>query len=212
MNRQFEFIIKQLNSNDEADDADSDDEEEDEDEEDQDAMEADLDKAEVLKPNPGELSGEKLLSTEYLGVMTNASRKKNKHLDVVREEGPLQRPVTPSRKIGNELSLPPQASQIYSEDFEQETSRGQPTARGGPPSRPSSKDQVRPPTRSGSRGQSRPNTTDTPRQAAPKMDEAGSELVSQTLGKQKQLAAPVTQRSVKPSGKALEKMQGQNAK
>ncbi|XP_013396944.1 lisH domain-containing protein ARMC9 isoform X2 [Lingula anatina] len=211
MNRQFEFIIKQLNSNDEADDADSDDEEEDEDEEDQDAMEADLDKAEVLKPNPGELSGEKLLSTEYLGVMTNASRKKNKHLDVVREEGPLQRPVTPSRKIGNELSLPPQASQIYSEDFEQETSRGQPTARGGPPSRPSSKDQVRPPTRSGSRGQSRPNTTDTPRQAAPKMDEAGSELVSQTLGKQKQLAAPVTQRSVKPSGKALEKMQGQNA-
>ena len=36
--------------------------------EDQDAMEADLDKAEVIKAGREELSGEKLLSTEYLGV------------------------------------------------------------------------------------------------------------------------------------------------
>ena len=31
-------------------------------------MEADLDKAEAVKAKPGELAGEKLLSTEYLGV------------------------------------------------------------------------------------------------------------------------------------------------
>lgn len=33
-------------------------------------MEADLDKDEVLQPQQGELSGEKLLTTEYLGVST----------------------------------------------------------------------------------------------------------------------------------------------
>lgn len=31
-------------------------------------METDLDKEEVLQPQPGELSGESLLTTEYLGV------------------------------------------------------------------------------------------------------------------------------------------------
>lgn len=31
-------------------------------------MEADLDKDEVIQPQLGELSGEKLLTTEYLGV------------------------------------------------------------------------------------------------------------------------------------------------
>ena len=33
-------------------------------------MEADLDKDELIQPQPGELSGEKLLTTEYLGVST----------------------------------------------------------------------------------------------------------------------------------------------
>lgn len=33
-------------------------------------MEADLDKDEVLQPQLGELAGEKLLTTEYLGVST----------------------------------------------------------------------------------------------------------------------------------------------
>lgn len=33
-------------------------------------MEADLDKDEILQPQLGELSGEKLLTTEYLGVST----------------------------------------------------------------------------------------------------------------------------------------------
>lgn len=38
--------------------------------EDHDIMEADLDKDEVLQPQLGELTGEKLLTTEYLGVST----------------------------------------------------------------------------------------------------------------------------------------------
>ncbi|KAJ8021710.1 LisH domain-containing protein ARMC9 [Holothuria leucospilota] len=74
MNRQLQFIIKQLNSDVEVDDADSDDEEEDEEEDqDQDAMEADLDKAEIITPRPGELFGEKLLTTEYLGQEVKSS-------------------------------------------------------------------------------------------------------------------------------------------
>lgn len=36
--------------------------------EDHDIMEADLDKDEILQPQLGELAGEKLLTTEYLGV------------------------------------------------------------------------------------------------------------------------------------------------
>lgn len=36
--------------------------------EDHDIMEADLDKDELIQPQLGELSGEKLLTTEYLGV------------------------------------------------------------------------------------------------------------------------------------------------
>lgn len=35
-------------------------------------MEADLDKDELIQPQLGELSGEKLLTTEYLGVSTHA--------------------------------------------------------------------------------------------------------------------------------------------
>ena len=38
--------------------------------EDHDTMEADLDKEELIQPQLGELSGEKLLTTEYLGVST----------------------------------------------------------------------------------------------------------------------------------------------
>lgn len=34
----------------------------------EDLMETDLDKEEVLQPQPRELSGESLLTTEYLGV------------------------------------------------------------------------------------------------------------------------------------------------
>uniref|UniRef100_A0A4W3HW76 LisH domain-containing protein ARMC9 n=1 Tax=Callorhinchus milii TaxID=7868 RepID=A0A4W3HW76_CALMI len=99
MNRQIEFIIKQLNSEEMPDDVDTDEEEEEEDDEDEhEAMEADLDKAEVLKPQPAELSGEKLLTTEYLGIMTNTVKARRKPMPSLHQsfDEPLQRPVTPS--------------------------------------------------------------------------------------------------------------------
>uniref|UniRef100_A0A7N5P9Z6 LisH domain-containing protein ARMC9 n=1 Tax=Ailuropoda melanoleuca TaxID=9646 RepID=A0A7N5P9Z6_AILME len=69
MVRQIEFIIKQLNSEELPDGVlESDDDEDEDDEEDHDTMEADLDKDELIQPQLGELSGEKLLTTEYLGA------------------------------------------------------------------------------------------------------------------------------------------------
>ncbi|XP_059507093.1 lisH domain-containing protein ARMC9 isoform X2 [Stegostoma tigrinum] len=119
MNRQLEFIIKQLNSEEVLEESDSDDEEEedDDDEDDQHAMEADLDKAEILKPQPGELSGEKLLTAEYLGVgvhyqtsgstiMTNTMKAKRKPMALLNAsvDEPLRRPVTPSmHRVGYTL-------------------------------------------------------------------------------------------------------------
>ncbi|NWH61955.1 ARMC9 protein, partial [Geococcyx californianus] len=99
MIRQIEFIIKQLNSEEPLNDSIvSDDEEEEEDEEeDHDIMEADLDKVEVLQPQMGELTGEKLLTTEYLGIMTHTPKTKKKLFPGVHQsiDEPLQRPVTP---------------------------------------------------------------------------------------------------------------------
>ncbi|NXL88702.1 ARMC9 protein, partial [Alectura lathami] len=99
MVRQIEFIIKQLNSEEPLNDNTvSDDEEEEEDEEeDHDIMEADLDKDEVLQPQLGELAGEKLLTTEYLGIMTHTPKTKKKLFPGVQQstDEPLQRPVTP---------------------------------------------------------------------------------------------------------------------
>ncbi|NXX94999.1 ARMC9 protein, partial [Centropus bengalensis] len=99
MIRQIEFIIKQLNSEEPfSDSIVSDDEEEEEDEEeDRDFMEADLDKDEVLQPQMGELAGEKLLTTEYLGIMTHTPKTKKKLFPGVYQsiDEPLQRPVTP---------------------------------------------------------------------------------------------------------------------
>ncbi|KAM7104518.1 lisH domain-containing protein ARMC9 isoform 2-T2 [Molossus nigricans] len=69
MTRQIEFIIKQLNSEElPGGGLDSDDDDDEDEEEDHDTMEADLDKDELIQPQLGELSGEKLLTTEYLGV------------------------------------------------------------------------------------------------------------------------------------------------
>uniref|UniRef100_A0A8C5DX00 LisH domain-containing protein ARMC9 n=1 Tax=Gouania willdenowi TaxID=441366 RepID=A0A8C5DX00_GOUWI len=95
LNRQIEFIIKQLNSA-EEEGPDSDDEEEEDDNDD--LMETDLDKEEVLQPQHSELSGESLLTTEYLGIMTNMTRVKRKAtpLPQTNVNEPLQRPVTPS--------------------------------------------------------------------------------------------------------------------
>ncbi|KAM4740067.1 lisH domain-containing protein ARMC9 isoform 2-T2 [Anableps anableps] len=95
LNRQIEFIIKQLNSGDEVG-PESDDEEE-EDDNDEDLMEMELDKEEVLQPQQRELSGETLLTTEYLGIMTNMMKVKKKSLlPHPNVDEPLQRPVTPS--------------------------------------------------------------------------------------------------------------------
>ncbi|XP_039090507.1 lisH domain-containing protein ARMC9 isoform X3 [Hyaena hyaena] len=98
MVRQIEFIIKQLNSEEQLDGVlESDDDEEDDDEEDHDTMEADLDKDELIQPQLGELSGEKLLTTEYLGIMTNTGKTRRKGLASVQRSSdePLCRPVTP---------------------------------------------------------------------------------------------------------------------
>ncbi|KAL4688530.1 hypothetical protein H8959_004782, partial [Pygathrix nigripes] len=98
MIRQIEFIIKQLNSEELPDGVlESDDDEDEDDEEDHDIMEADLDKDELIQPQLGELSGEKLLATEYLGIMTNTGKTRRKGLASVQWSGdePLQRPVTP---------------------------------------------------------------------------------------------------------------------
>ncbi|NXG81060.1 ARMC9 protein, partial [Baryphthengus martii] len=100
MIQQIEFIIKQLNSEEPLNDgivSDDEEEEEEEDEEDHDIMEADLDKDEILQPQLGELAGEKLLTTEYLGIMTHTPKTKKKLFSGVHQsmDEPLQRPVTP---------------------------------------------------------------------------------------------------------------------
>ncbi|NXL73767.1 ARMC9 protein, partial [Leptocoma aspasia] len=98
MVRQIEYVIKQLNSEEPFNDSivSDDDEEEEYEEEDSDILEPDLDKDEVLLPQLGELSGEKLLTTEYLGIMTHTPKTKKKQFAGVQSiDEPLQRPVTP---------------------------------------------------------------------------------------------------------------------
>ncbi|NXS28200.1 ARMC9 protein, partial [Pomatostomus ruficeps] len=99
MVRQIEFIIKQLNSEEPFNDSIVSDDEEEEayEEEDRDVLEPYLDKDEVLVPQLGELSGEKLLTTEYLGIMTHTPKMKKKRFAGVHQsiDEPLQRPVTP---------------------------------------------------------------------------------------------------------------------
>lgn len=135
LNRQIQFIIKQLNST-EEEGPESDDEEE-EDDNDEDLMETDLDKEEILQPQPRELSGESLLTTEYLGIMTNVAKAKKKSPQPqMGGDEPLQRPVTPK--------------------FPRNSNSGdsRPCSRGGDVGRDSlflSQCNSRPPTRSGSR-------------------------------------------------------------
>ncbi|XP_006171183.1 lisH domain-containing protein ARMC9 isoform X2 [Tupaia chinensis] len=97
MVRQIEFIIRQLNSEEPDGVLESDDDEDEDDEEDHDTMEADLDKDELIQPQLGELSGEKLLTTEYLGIMTHTGKTRRKGLASVQwsSDEPLRRPVTP---------------------------------------------------------------------------------------------------------------------
>lgn len=109
MIRQIEFIIEQLSSEEIPDgDLESDDEEDDDDEEDHDTMEPDLDKDELIQPQLGELVGEKLLTTEYLGIMTNTGKARQKGPPGARWSGaePLRRPVTPGGHRAGPPALP----------------------------------------------------------------------------------------------------------
>ncbi|XP_051231886.1 lisH domain-containing protein ARMC9 isoform X15 [Dicentrarchus labrax] len=148
LNRQIEFIIKQLNSA-EEEGPESDDEEE-EDDNDEDLMETDLDTEEVLQPQPRELSGESLLTTEYLGIMTNMAKVKRKSTPLPQPsvDEPLQRPVTPSSH--RNVNAPDYRSGSQggegSRDREYPLSRQKSEEGSLPPSRHNS----RPPTRSGS--------------------------------------------------------------
>ncbi|XP_068599343.1 lisH domain-containing protein ARMC9 [Brachionichthys hirsutus] len=96
LNRQIESIIKQLNSA--ANEKGPESEDEDEEDDDEDLMDADLDTEEFLQAEPRELSGESLLTTEYLGIMTNMTKPKGKSTPLTQPsvDEPLQRPVTPS--------------------------------------------------------------------------------------------------------------------
>ncbi|XP_029284871.1 lisH domain-containing protein ARMC9 isoform X2 [Cottoperca gobio] len=155
LNRQIKFIIKQLNSADEEG-PESDDDEEGEDDNDEDLMETDLDIEEVLQPQPRELSGESLLTTEYLGIMTNMARVKRKSTPLLPAsvDEPLQRPVTPSshRNVNAVDYRSGSEGGEGSRDREFSFSRQKSEEGSLPPSRYSS----RPPTRSGSR----PSTAD----------------------------------------------------
>ncbi|XP_067659253.1 lisH domain-containing protein ARMC9-like [Haliotis asinina] len=155
MNRQIEFIIKQLNSNEAGDEYESDDEEEeDDDEEDQDALEADLDKDEMIRPQPGELAGESMLCRDYQGEADGSNRKR--HTDRVSMHEPLTRPATPSQRRAAESTAPRMGG------------GDRPPSRGST-SRPNtgSKDlTVRPPTRSGSRPSSQESGRRTSSQAS----------------------------------------------
>ncbi|XP_030646980.1 lisH domain-containing protein ARMC9, partial [Chanos chanos] len=154
LNRQIEFIIKQLNSVETTEDGpESDDEEEDDDDE-EDAMEADLDKEEILQSQPQELSGESLLTTEYLGIMTNMLKVKRRSAPPSSQsvDEPLQRPVTPSshRNINTESRGGSDRAYALSRQRSQE-------------SLPQSRLNSRPPTRTGSRpstSNSLPHTLD----------------------------------------------------
>uniref|UniRef100_A0A8C6Q7B7 LisH domain-containing protein ARMC9 n=1 Tax=Nothobranchius furzeri TaxID=105023 RepID=A0A8C6Q7B7_NOTFU len=139
LNRQIEFIIKQLNSEEEGPESDD---EEDEDDNDEDLMEIDLDKEEVFQPQQRELSGESLLTTEYLGIMTNMTKVKRKStpLPQPNDDEPLQRPVTPSSYRNSDRNREYPLSRQKSEEGSLIPSRFN----------------SRPPTRSGSR----PSTTD----------------------------------------------------
>ncbi|KAJ7993439.1 hypothetical protein DPEC_G00272450 [Dallia pectoralis] len=149
LNRQIEFIIKQLNSGEVPEEVpESDDDEEDDDDDDEDdMMETDLDKEEVFLPQPREMTGETLLITNYLGIMTNMPTRLKKRWSVTPDvDEPLQRPVTPSShrnthsldfRVFSEDDRAPGANQFKRQLREDSL----------PPSRYSS----RPPTRSGNR-------------------------------------------------------------
>ncbi|XP_077998887.1 lisH domain-containing protein ARMC9-like isoform X2 [Glandiceps talaboti] len=204
MNRQIQFIIKQLNSNDAPDDGnDSDDEEEDDDEEEQDAMESDLDKAEVIKANHGELAGEQLLQSEYQGTSANTWKpRKNKLLDGLLDE-PLKRPVTPSaRRMAADIPPSPVPSTAPSRSLSHLNGQiSRPVTRSG--SRPGTQN-----SRPGSSG-SRPGS----QQSLPPInsDPEAQRMLENATGQARSVAAAHGNSYVKPSDKALQNLNGTQA-
>ncbi|XP_076007493.1 lisH domain-containing protein ARMC9 isoform X3 [Genypterus blacodes] len=154
LNKQIEHIIDQLNSESvEEEGPESEDEKEEEDDDDEDLMETE--KEDDLQPQPRELSGESLLTTEYLGIMTNMTRvKKSVPLPQQSFDELLQRPVTP----GSHRNVNPMDFRAGVPGGDGGADRVYPLSRvrsegaSLPPSRFSS----RPPTRTGSR----PNSAD----------------------------------------------------
>ena len=111
--RQIDFIIKQLNVDDEMsldDDIESDGEEE-EDEE-GDAIEAEMDKEETLIANKDEKEGESLLSSKYLLHVKNSNLVLKKSSNIEKDQ-PLMRPITPASKP-NRKKLKPSGKSEYS--------------------------------------------------------------------------------------------------
>ncbi|KAK3586336.1 hypothetical protein CHS0354_019996 [Potamilus streckersoni] len=135
--------------------------------EDQDAMEMDLDKDESLRPEGNELSGERLLMTEYLAIPGASAKSRRKDVVSARFE-PLQRPVTPSQRKAAEAGIP--------------------TINGSHPET-ASKDLVRPPTRSGSR----PNTQESVREPTSSRPESSQSAKAKTATKtaETNLSTPV---------------------
>ncbi|XP_070560992.1 lisH domain-containing protein ARMC9-like isoform X4 [Ptychodera flava] len=195
MSRQIQFIIKQLNSNEVPDDGnESDDEEEDDDEEEQDAMEADLDKAEVIKPEHGEITGEKLLQSEYLG-----------HLDTVLDE-PLRRPVTPStRRMAADIPPSPLPSSRPLSQVNGQISR--PVTRSG--SRPGTQNSR--PRSSGSRPSSQQSLPQSPLPLPIKTDPEAERMLAEATGHGRAVAAAMDNPNVRPSSKALQNLNGSAA-
>lgn len=179
MNRQIEFIIKQLNSTETVDDYTSDDEDEEEEEEDQDAMELDLDKDEPIRPEGNELGGEQLLTAEYLAPGGMAVKPKKRHTDtVMAQQVPLQRPVTPSQRRAADSQHPSQAGSRAASSMSQ---------------RPAGLD--RPPTRSGSR----PNTQESLAQSGLRVPSRG---LSRDGGEGDRPTSQASQKSLRPQSKA----------
>ncbi|XP_077389417.1 lisH domain-containing protein ARMC9 isoform X2 [Festucalex cinctus] len=106
LHHQIGFVIKQLNSA-EEEGPESDVEEDEYD--DEDFINSSRDNEEVLKPKPSELSGESLLTTEYLGIITNLPKlKKSSPQRQPSIDEPLQRPVTPgSHRNTNTVNYQP---------------------------------------------------------------------------------------------------------
>ncbi|XP_077439949.1 lisH domain-containing protein ARMC9 isoform X2 [Vanacampus margaritifer] len=102
LHHQIGFVIKQLNS--EEDEGPESDVEEDEYDDDEDLINSNRDNEEDLQPKPSELSGESLLTTEYLGIITNLPKLKKlspQHQPSMDE--PLQQPVTPGSHRNNNI-------------------------------------------------------------------------------------------------------------